>query len=256
MMNAEHASLSEELKETQRIRSEYLPFKIVNLWGKLVEASTDTKTKKIGGFAGMMGVVILSMIIDGNFAIVTAETLAVLGGATIGEKIPPSEAVNFFKEKKFIKAVKEKKDVTVEEIASLLSKFPDVVDQEEVNLWPDKKLGEESLDNPKRYRIMRVVLNNNPEAPNTVVENFMQAQILAQKKRRTREYMRKEAWRKGIDIGGGIALMVGITSLASFGLGYKTQAGIIGLGDDIVLYGVLTYSFAKEKIKSFFSKYK
>lgn len=249
-------TLKRENEETRRIREESRPLKLANLLGRLIEVSTDTKTKKIGGFAGMMGVVILSMIIDGNFAIVTAETLAVLGGATIGEKIPlTSWLPEFIKEKKAIKAVRKKNYVSPKEIASMLSKFPDVVDQKEVELWPSKQLGEESLNNPKRYRIVRAVLDGSQKDPSLIIEDFMQAQVIAQEERRTKKYMRREAWKKGADIGGGIVLMVGITSLASFGFGYQAQAGIIGLGDDAILYGVLAYSFAKQKIKSFLSNY-
>ena len=126
-MSVERGSLSEILKETQEARNDYRHLKIANLWGKLVENSTNTKTKRIGGFAGMMGVVVLSMILDGNFAIATAETLAVLGGATVGEKIPLlSGPTEFIKEKKAVKIVREKKDVSPEEIADLLSGFSGV----------------------------------------------------------------------------------------------------------------------------------
>lgn len=256
MINVERRSLSEELIDTQRERSKYPPLRIVNSWRKLVEDSTDTGAKRLNGLDGMLTIVALSMMADGDIAIRTAFILAILGGATIGEKIPIfSGPVEFFKEKNAIKKVKEEKDVPVGEIAYLLNGFPDFVDEKEVRLWPKKKMGEESHEHPERYLIMKAVLNNNPETPDVVVEKFMEAQGLALENRRSKINMSEEALRKGVDIAIGVALMVGITYAASFGLGYQAQAGIVGLGDDVVLFGVLAYSFTKEKIKSFFSKY-
>jgi hypothetical protein len=254
-MNTERRSLSEELKETQRVRGEYRPLRMANLWGKVIEKSTDSKVKSIGGAAVTMGFVALSMIADSNVAIATAETLAVLGGATIGEKIPLfSGPIGFMKEKKAVRIVRQEKDVSSGEIADLLHEFSDVVAEKEVELWPKKQLGEESLEHPDRYRIMRAVLNNNPETPGVVVEKFMEAQRLAQENRRSKKYMRKEALRKAGDVAIGVVVMAGITNLVSFGFGYQSQVGIVGLADDAILIGVLTYSYFRQKIKSFLSK--
>lgn len=248
--------MAEELQETQRVRNEYFPLRVVKKWGELVDASVNSNAKRLIGFSGMMGVVVLAMIIDGKFAIVTAETLAVLGGATIGEKLPLlSGQIEFVKEKRAVKNLKKEQSVSVEDIANLLCEFSDIVPRKEVELWTEEKLGGEFLERPERYRIMQAVLKGNPKSPGVVVEGFMEAQKLAQEKRRSKKYMRKEAFEKAGDIAIGVVLMAGVTNAVSFGLGYQAQAGIVGLADDVVLYGVLAYSFSKQKIKSFFSKY-
>lgn len=255
-MNVERRTPTDEMRITRRFRKQYPPLKIVNGWGKIVEESTNTIDKRLEGMGGMLEVAVLSAFANPDVAIPIAFTMAVLGGATIGEKIPlVSWLPDLMKEKKAVKIVREKENVSPEEIANVLYEFPDVVTKEEVKLWPKKRLGEESLEHPERYQIMKAVLTNNPESPDMVVDKFMEAQKLAQENRRSEKNMRKDALTKGINVGAGVVGMAVITYLASYKWGFDHQAGVVGLFDDVILFGVLGYSFAKNKINSFFSKY-
>lgn len=249
-------TLAEEAKKTQKVRKKYPLLKIANSIEKGFKISTDTKIKKWSGFSATVLLIAASIVLDGNFAIATAEAMAIAGGAAVGKKIPVvSGPTEFFREKKAVQAVRNEKEVPVKDIAYLLLEFPDIVKKEKVKLWTQQKLRGEDLEHPERYKIMQAILNNNPESSEEVVKKFMFAQKVAQRMRRQKDYMRQEAIKELGDVLVGIAVMTGATNYVSFGLGYQAQAGLVGLADDIVLVGALAYCHTKDKIKSFFSKF-
>lgn len=245
-------TLLEETQATQRVRDQSPVLRLTNLLGRLVEVSTDTKAKSAIAFSGMLGVVVLSMIVDGKIAMVTSEGLAVLGGAMMGDRIPlVSGPIEFVKDNRKAMEMKKKKDTNPDQIATLLTRHEDIIELEELELWEQKKLKEESALHPDRYRLARNLFKI--EDPSLVKENFMQAQIIAQRKRRSPKHILVEASNKLINLGAGAALMVGIASWISFGMNYQSQAGIAGLADDAVVFAVIAYSKAKRKVMSFLS---
>lgn len=241
-----------ETIETKRVRDQSPALHLTNLLGRLVETSTDTKAKSAIAFSGMLGVVVLSMIIDGKTALVASEGLAVLGGALTGDRIPLiSGPVEFVKDKKRVMEMKKKKDADPNKIAVLLTKHEDIVALEELELWQQQILKEESALHPDRYRLARNLFEI--ENPSLVKENFMQAQIIAQRQRRFHKYILGEALNKTVNVGAGTALMVGLASWISFGLDYRSAAGVAGLADDGLVFAVVAYSKVKQKAMSFLS---
>lgn len=244
--------LQKEAQETQRVREQSPALRLTNLLGRLVEASTDTKAKSAIAFSGMLGVVILSMIIDGKTAFVTAQGLAVVGGALTGDRIPLiSGPIEFAHGKRRVMEIKEKKNTDPKKIAPLLTRHEDIVALEELELWKQQILKEESALHPDRYRLARNLFKI--EDPSLATEHFMQAQIIAQGERRSPKYIFREALNKMVNMGVGVTLMVGFANWISFGLDYRSAAGLAGLADDGLVFTVVAYSKVKQKVMSFLS---
>lgn len=249
-------SLQEEAQETQRRRNSYKPLRVVSNVENAISNCTNTRPKELVCFSGMLGVAVLAAFIDGKFGITASELLAVFGGAMAGNDTPLiSGPINFFKDKKAIKTIRARNEVSVDEIASLLLEYPDVVNREEVELWPKKLFGESSLEHPDRYKLFKAILENNLESPEVIVDKFIQAEILAQQIRRSRKYMQKEALMKLEDIFTGILITTGVTNALVFGLGLQSEAGFAGLGDDAFSIAAKESRAIKNRVKSFFSKF-
>lgn len=241
-----------EAEETQRVREQSPALRLTNLLGRLVENSTDTKMKSAIAFSGMLGVVVLSMIVDGKTALFTSEGLAVLGGALMGDRIPlVSGPIEFLKDKRRVEKIKKKKDADPNKIVALLTRHKDIVELEELELWEQQILKEESALHPDRYRLARNLFKI--EDSSLVKEKFMQAQIIAQENRRSPKYILAEVANKAINVGAGVALMLGFANWISFGMNHQSEAGIAGLADDAVVLAVVTYSKVKQKLTSFLS---
>lgn len=253
-----------EAKKTQEVRKASKLVRVFESLTNLTSYLNDRKERTYAAFTGMCAVAVLSSIIeDPQISSVISLSLAAVGGSLSGDSVEPvSELIKRKEEAKALESIKTGDGL--KKAMMVFVRRKDAITPDEAKTWItghlsgehqgdsrfgmvltfyEKKLSSQPSDNLNRKQRRRL----EQKARRETIKEVMEIQIEAQKRRRSKEFILKEALGKSADWGVGFVTLGALAHLVNAELKNCTLAGLSGLVDDAVYITSILVPFKRLK---------